>query len=128
MEIKLTIDKEKIGQHILVLINGLAINLSAREINVMNELINLDVHYRKIKAYDIPGVELLSPTSRKEVRSKIEGMSQHNLNNVVSSLREKKMLVELNDTLVFHPIVRKIVASILKVEDNVTISFSFSLS
>lgn len=127
MELKLTINKDQVGQYILTLINGLAVNLSERELVVMSEFINLDIRYKQMNAYSLPGIALLSTNSRKEVREKVE-ISQHNLNNILSSLKEKKMFIEVEKTWVLTPVLRELVKNLEKAKKNVIISFNFTLS
>lgn len=97
-----TVGVEDFYRVYLRLING-TLYLSDREIDVLAELMdsrNLDELTKKyLSPADLNEV-LFGPTNRKLIQKKL-GISQHNLNNYIKTLKDKRMLLE-NDEYGLH--------------------------
>lgn len=102
MKLTISLNRSKLYKTYLQTINGL-LRLSPKEMDILNEFMTLR---DKLTSGNITGDDLnallFSPSSRKIIYTHL-GISSFNLNNYLSSLREKRMILESEGLFYLNP-------------------------
>lgn len=103
MKFTITIGADQLAKTYLQTMNGL-LKLSPKEMDILVEFIHLRDQFVR---GDLTGASLnallFSPSSRKIIYTKL-GISPFNLNNYISSLREKRMILVEDGLLILNPV------------------------
>lgn len=102
MKLTLSISREKLYSTYLQTINGV-LKLSPKELIILTEFMTLRDKFTSanITGNDLSSL-LFSPSSRKIIYTNL-GISSFNLNNYLSSLREKRMILESEGLFYLNP-------------------------